>query len=218
MQTIAVFDLDNTLLAGDSDFLWGEFLAEHDLVDDRWRARNAAFFEDYRQHRLNARLYLRFSVETLSTRPLSAWLPWRQRFLAECIFPLIAPGSWDLIAQHRHQGHLLIIATATNRFLTAPIAARLGVPHLIATEFALCADHFNGLSPLEPCIGTGKVRRLNRWLRRRRLLLSRCFAYSDSASDLPLLTAADTPVAVDPEQRLARVARRRGWPIISLRN
>ena len=218
MRTIAVFDLDNTLLAGDSDFLWGEFMAEHGLVDAAWRQRNAAFFADYRRHRLDARAYLRFSLDTLRARPLSAWLPWRERFLAERIVPIVAPGSRELIAHHRRCGHLLVIATATNNFLTAPIAAQLGIPHLVATEFELRGGRFAKLSRSGPCIGAAKVQRLNHWLRRRRLVLARSFAYSDSANDLPLLAAADVPVAVDPEPRLARAARRRGWPVISLRN
>ena len=217
MRSIAIFDLDNTLLSGDSDFLWGEFLAEHGLVDDVWRERNAAFLDDYRQHRLDAQAYLRFSLDTLRQRSVSAWLPWRKRFLDECILPIIAPGSRDLIAHHRRCGQLLVIATATNRFVTAPIAEQLGIEHLIATEFTVRDGKFSGLPRTGACIGKAKLRQLNHWLRRRRLLLARSFAYSDSALDLPLLATVDVPVAVDPEPRLARAARRFGWTVLSLR-
>ncbi len=218
VRTIAIFDLDNTLLAGDSDFLWGEFLAEHGLVDAAWRERNASFFDDYQKHRLDEQAYLRFSLDTLRQRSISAWQAWRQRFLSERIRPIIAPGSRDLIAYHRRCGHLLVIATSTNRFVTEPIAAQFGIDHLIATEFTVHGGKFSGLSRSGGCIGAAKLRQLNRWLRRRRLLLARSFAYSDSAVDLPLLAAVDVPVAVDPEPRLALAARRRGWAVISLRD
>lgn len=216
---LALFDLDNTLIAGDSDYSWGEFLVRAGKVDpDSYRAANARFYEDYRRGQLDIHAYLRFALAPLATTEPAELAALRERFMAEVIDPLWLPRAERLILSHRDRGHRPVIVTATNRFVVEPICLRLGIPDIIATEPELVGGRFTGAVAGEPSFGPGKLSRMRLWLAEQRLTLAGSHFYSDSVNDLPLLEAVEYPVAVDPDAALAEIARQRGWPIISLRD
>jgi len=215
---LALFDLDNTLLADDSDHLWGEFLVEQGLVDGEAYAReNDRFYEDYRHGRLDIHAFLRFSLRPLAEHPLDRLLALRERFIEEKIRPVIPSASRRLLARHAEAGDTRVIITATNAFVTQPIAELLGVDDLIATEPEFVDGRYTGRCAGTPCFREGKVERLEAWLQTTGESLEGSWFYSDSHNDLPLLERVDRPVAVDPDDRLREVATARGWPVISLR-
>jgi HAD superfamily hydrolase (TIGR01490 family) len=215
---LAIFDLDNTLLGDDSDYLWGRFLVERGIVDaDHYERENDRFYREYKEGRLDIYEFLRFSLRPLAEHPLSDLLAWRARFLAEKIEPVILPAGRELLSRHRARGDTLVIITATNAFVTAPIADRLGVAHLIATEPELREGRYTGRVAGVPSFREGKVARLQAWLDSHGESLRGSSFYSDSHNDIPLLGRVDHPVAVDPDESLAIHARERGWPVISLR-
>lgn len=218
-MTLAIFDLDNTLIAGDSDHLWGDFLVERDIVDPiHYKAANDQFYRDYQDGRLDILAYLRFSLRILSRHSLEELHGWREDFLNDRIEPLILDKGRALLDEHRQKGHRILIITATNDFVTAPIAERLGVEDLLATRAELKNGQYTGDVDGVPCYREGKVQRLYSWLRESGEKLDGSWFYSDSHNDLPLLEEVEHPVAVDPDQTLDREARERGWSIISLRN
>ncbi len=215
---LALFDLDNTLLAGDSDHAWGEFLCQRGLVDaDSYRARNDAFYEDYLQGRLDVLAYQDFCQELLGRSTLSDLENWHREFMDNHIEPIILAKGEALIRQHRDAGDRVVIITATNRFITAPIARRLGVDTLLATECEMQEGRYTGRCTDVPCFQDGKVTRLERWLAENRQSLDDSYFYSDSRNDMPLLSRVSHPVAVDPDPILREEALKRGWPVISLR-
>jgi HAD superfamily hydrolase (TIGR01490 family) len=215
---LALFDLDNTLLAGDSDYLWGRHLVELGVVDgEHYEQTNRQFYEDYRAGRLDIAAFLRFSLAPLRQYPLADLQRWREAFMRERIEPIVSPAALALVEQHRRDGDTLVIITATNAFVTAPIAAHFGVAHLIATEPALESGRYTGEIVGSPAFREGKVERLEDWMAATGESLVGSVFYSDSINDLPLLEAVDHPVAVDPDERLEAIARARGWPIRSLR-
>lgn len=217
---LAIFDLDNTLLDGDSDYLWGRFLVARGVVDaTEYEQQNTAFYADYQAGCLDIEAFLRFSLRPLYEHDLETLLAWREAFVRESIEPIILAGARALIEQHRQAGDHLLIITATNRFVTEPIAKCLGIPELIATEPEFCAGRYTGRVAGTPAFQQGKIVRLHQWLAQQGLAEARLSTifYSDSINDLPLLSEVDEPVAVDPDSRLAEVAAARGWPIISLR-
>lgn len=217
-MTLALFDLDNTLIAGDSDHLWGDFLVEQGVVDAiHYKTTNDAFYQDYVNGRLDIHAYLRFSLRVLTQHPVEQLHQWREQFVREKIEPIILPRGRELVRQHRNQGHTLMIITATNDFVTTPIAERLGVDHLLATRVEMRHGHYTGDIQGIPCYRDGKVERLYEWLRATGERLEQAWFYSDSHNDLPLLKRVDHPVAVDPDPTLAREARERGWSLTSLR-
>jgi HAD superfamily hydrolase (TIGR01490 family) len=214
---LAVFDLDNTLLSGDSDFLWGQFLVEHQLVDGDWYAReNRRYHETYKAGQLDIRAYQRFAQQPLRDHGAEKLEGLRPLFIREKIAPIISPATRELLACHRDRGDELMIITATNRFVTAPIAAELGVSNLLATEPEIVDGLYTGEIAGIPCYREGKVERLEQWLKKQGRDFDSTWFYSDSHNDLPLLRAADFPVAVDPDDELRRVAEGRKWPIVSL--
>lgn len=216
-MSLALFDLDNTLLAGDSDYLWGVFLGELGVVDrDSYERENERFYREYREGRLDIMAFLAFSLKPLSEHPMSQLQAWHAQFMREKIEPLITSAAERLIERHRAKGDTLMIITATNSFVTAPIAARLGIPHLIATEPETADGRFTGRVSGTPSFREGKVSRLADWLARHRETLDDAWFYSDSHNDLPLLEQVRNPVAVDPDEALTRHAQQAGWPIISL--
>lgn len=218
-MSLAIFDLDNTLLAGDSDYLWGRFLIEQGLVDqESFERENQRFYDQYRAGTLDIQEFLAFVLRPLAEYPLAELLAWRAQFLAEKIEPILLPKAMALLAQHRQAGDILLIITATNRFITAPIAERLGVPHLLATEAEYSEGHYTGRSTGIPCFQQGKVERLEAWLVETGHDATDSWFYSDSHNDLPLLSQVAHPVAVDPDIRLTQHAQECGWPIISLRD
>lgn len=215
---LAIFDLDNTLLAGDSDHLWGEFLIEQGLVDGEYYQReNDRFFEQYKAGTLDIFEFLAFSLKPLSEHDTSYLNQLHQQFLEQKIRPIMLPRAFSLIDKHKNQGDTLLIITATNRFVTEPIAAAFGVKHIIATEPEFDGNRYTGKVAGTPCFQHGKVERLNQWLQDHGGTLEDSWFYSDSHNDIPLLSLVNHPVAVDPDLTLEQHARDNGWDIISLR-
>jgi HAD superfamily hydrolase (TIGR01490 family) len=215
---LAIFDLDNTLIGADSDYLWGEFLTETGVVDrDRYLREHDRFYAAYLQGALDIHEFLEFQLAPLAAFPMERLLAWRERFLEQKIRPVVLPAARELVARHRGAGHMLLIVTATNRFITEPIAAMLGVTHLIATEPEYADGRYTGRVAGIPSYASGKVTRLEAWLARQGLRPTETWFYSDSHNDLPLLERVSHPVAVDPDDTLRGVARERGWPVLSLR-
>jgi HAD superfamily hydrolase (TIGR01490 family) len=215
---LAIFDLDNTLLAGDSDYLWGTFLTERGIVDgEEFERENERFYREYEEGSLDIYEFLRFSFRALRDNRLDDLQRWRVDFLRDKIEPIILPGARDLVERHRAAGDRLLIITATNEFVTAPIADRFGIPDLIATIPERVNGRYTGEVAGTPSFQEGKVERLLDWLHGTGIGLSGSTFYSDSRNDLPLLERVDHPVAVDPDDYLERCARDRGWPVISLR-
>lgn len=215
---LALFDLDNTLLGGDSDHAWGDYLCQRGILDAiAYKARNDAFYQDYLGGRLNITDYLNFSLEILGRTEMAQLEQWHREFMRDCIEPIILAKGEALLAKHRDAGDTLLIITATNRFVTAPIAARLGVDTLLATECEMLDGRYTGRTTDVPCFKEGKVTRLNCWLSETGLSLTDSHFYSDSINDLPLLEQVTHPFAVDPDPTLRAEAQKRGWPVISLR-
>ena len=215
---LAIFDLDNTLLAGDSDHAWGEFLVARQLVDsEEHQRRNDEFYLQYQQGGLNIDDYLRFALAPIAGQSPAALAPLHRDFMENYIAAMQLPKAAELIEQHRQQGDTLMIITATNRFVTGPIAKALGIDILLASEAEINDGVYTGESDDIPCFQQGKVVRLNRWLRENGRSLDGSYFYSDSHNDLPLLKQVDHPVAVDPDDTLRDYAEQQGWPIISLR-
>ncbi len=217
-MALALFDLDNTLLDGDSDYLWGCFLVEHGIVDgETYQKENQRFYDQYLHGSLDIHEFLRFQLQPLATHSSAQLMQWREQFLRDKIDPILLPKARALLDKHRRQGDELLIITATNRFITGPIAARFGVTHLLATEPENRDGEYTGGVSGTPCFQDGKVERLQAWLNERGESLRDSWFYSDSHNDLPLLELVDHPVAVDPDDKLATLARQRNWPVISLR-
>ena len=217
-MALAIFDLDNTLLNGDSDHAWGEFLVNKGIVDTEHYARcNNGFYQDYQQGCLDIDAYLNFCLEVLSLHPLHQLQQWRSQFIEEKIKPMLLPKAQALIEKHRNAGDTLLIITATNQFVTSPIAELLKIKHLLASEAELIDGLYTGKPIGIPCYQSGKISRLNIWLKHTSLNLKGSTFYSDSHNDLPLLEKVDHPVAIDPDPQLHQIATQRGWPIRSLR-
>lgn len=218
-MSLAIFDLDNTLIAGDSDHLWGAFLIEQQHVDRAdFQEQNDQFYQDYQSGSLDIHAYLAFALEPLRRFTPEQLKDLHLQFMQQKISPLMLRKAADLIEQHRQQGDTLLIITATNRFVTAPIAERLGIPHLLASEPEVIDGRYTGKSCGIPCFQDGKVTRLQQWLEQQQLTEGTTYFYSDSANDLPLLQQVSHPVAVDPDPRLQKYAEDHSWPIISLRD
>lgn len=217
-MNLALFDLDNTLLSGDTDVEWLDFLVGEGTLDESMHRENAEMDRRYRSGEAGALEYVRFYLRFYPQFDLQALAAWRAQFLQERIEPRILPAGRRLIESHRRD--LVAIVTATNRFLTEPIAGLLGVEHLIATEPQIADGRFTGDVIGVPCMREGKVERLEAWLTSRRLSLSsfhESWFYSDSINDVPLLERVTHPVAVDPDVRLEKTARARRWRVITLR-
>lgn len=217
-MSLAIFDLDHTLLAGDSDHAWGEFLAARGVVDaNAYREANDCYFAQYQAGQLDIREYLAFALAPLAHLDRSMLDGLHRQFMAECIRPMITEPARALVEDHRARGDTLLIVTSTNRFVTAPIAREFGVEHLLATEPEERGGRYTGRVAGTPCYREGKVERLRDWLAAHEETLAGSWAYSDSHNDLPLLNLVAHPIAVDPDEVLRREAERSGWPIISLR-
>ncbi|OGT91804.1 MAG: phosphoserine phosphatase [Gammaproteobacteria bacterium RIFOXYA12_FULL_61_12] len=215
---LAIFDLDNTLLNGDSDYLWGRYLVERGIVDgERYDRENDRFYREYEAGKLDIFEFLAFALKPLADNSPEDLGRWREEFLHEKIAPIILPAGRNLIEKHRSAGDTLMIITATNAFVTAPIAERLGIPHLLATDPEMNGGHYTGRVAGTPCFQNGKVERLQQWLAAHGADLKGSFFYSDSRNDIPLLEQVEHPHAVDPDEALTAHAQERGWPIISLR-
>lgn len=215
---LALFDLDNTLIAGDSDHGWGEFLVAQNIVDATYYTKmNDQFYQDYQNGQLDMSAYLAFSLAPLGKLNHSELKQLHKQFMMDVIEPLWLSKAEALLETHKKNGDTLIIITSTNRFVVEPICNKLGVEHLIATELEQENNQFTGRVSGVPSFKEGKVTRLNQWLEHSGLNLEGSSFYSDSINDLPLLDIVDHPVAVDPCPQLKKTARQRGWEIISLR-
>jgi len=215
---LVLFDLDNTLLAGDSDFEWAQFLIEKGVLDaEVYSARNTEFYEQYKAGTLDILAFLDFQLKPLARHPRSVLELWHREFMTRKIMPIIRPSARALVAHHH--GDMRAVITATNSFVTAPIAREFGIEHLIATEPESRDGEFTGGVRGIPCFREGKVKCLERWLAAQGKNMdefAESWFYSDSLNDLPLLTAVTHPVAVDPDATLQAHAVEHGWPVISL--
>ena len=217
-RRLALFDLDNTLLDGDSDYEWAQFLIEEGVLHaGDYNAKNEWFYERYKDGTLDIHEFLDFQLAPIARRPRAQLDAWHRQFMQRRIRPIILPRAAELI--ERHRGDLAAIVTATNRFITAPIAAELGVEHLLATDIEESDGIFTGKPRGTPTFREGKIRRVDEWLAGRgaRLADFESWFYSDSLNDLPLLERVDHPVAVDPDATLRTKAQERGWEVISRR-
>ena len=212
---LALFDLDNTLLNGDSDHSWGMYLAQIGAVDPAiQQEKQDVFYQQYLAGKLDIFEFCEFQFSVLKQNNLEQLLRWRDDFLETVVTPMIKNGKAELIEPHRQAGDELVIITATNDFITAPIAERLNIPTLLATTAEFIDGSYTGKVSGTPCYQEGKIERLNLWLKDRNIPFQDSIFYSDSINDLPLLKLVDTPVAVTPDDKLRAHASEHNWQII----
>jgi HAD superfamily hydrolase (TIGR01490 family) len=218
---LAIFDLDNTLLAGDSDYQWGQFLIDIGVLDGGVHtAKNEQFYADYKEGKLDIYAFLEFQLKPLSQYPRAQLDAWHKQYMATKIEPMLTEKSRALVEKHRANGDLLVIITATNSFVTKPIAEAFGIEHLIGTTPEEINGEFTGRVTGMPSFQEGKIARLNEWLAARGQTLpdfEATWFYSDSHNDLPLMKLVDKPVAVNADPILKSYAEEQGWPQICLR-
>ena len=218
---LALFDLDNTLLEGDSDHAWGEFLISNSLVEEKaHRDKNDHFYDQYKQGALDIHGYVAFTLEPVMQLDRIQRTQLLAEFMKQSVEPIILDKGRELVRTHLDAGDFCIIITATNEFISTPIATLFNADLIIATELQISNDMYNGKISGTPCYQDGKVSKLNAWLDQQetRFNLSDAVFYSDSINDLPLLQEVATPVAVDPDQRLLEKAKSEGWKILTLRS
>lgn len=217
-MSLAIFDLDNTLLGGDSDHAWGEFLCDKGIVDsDEYSRANDYFYEQYKNGGLDIFEFLEFALKPLAQLDREQLNELHNQFMQEKIAPIMLPKAKELLENHRKQGDYLLIITATNRFVTGPIADALGVDEIIATDPEEVDGQYTGKVAGIPCFQDGKVARLNTWLESNEHSLEESYFYSDSHNDLPLLELVTYPVAVNPDETLEAHANEKLWPVLDLR-
>ena len=218
-MALALFDLDNTLLAGDSDYLWGVFLVEKGLVDGSlYQSANDRFYRQYAEGCLDIHEFLNFALSPLASIELELLLQLQSEFMQSRIREIMTLSGQRKVDEHRANGDTTLIITATNRFVTEPIAAAFGVDALIATEPEMRDGKYTGKVAGTPSFQHGKITRLETWMQEHNENLRDSWFYSDSHNDLPLLEQVSHPVAVDPDKKLRDIARLRGWTITSFRN
>ena len=216
-MALAIFDLDHTLLNGDSDYLWGEYMVANNIVNsDEYQRLNQSFQEDYHRGELDNDRYLQFALHPLTQHPVESLYQWRKDYVENWIKPIIATKAPALLDKHRQQGDTLLVISATNFFITEPIAEMLNIANLLATKPEIIGDQYTGKYLGIPTFREGKVTALNHWLETSRLSLDGSYFYSDSINDLPLLEEVRHPVAVNPDEALSRIAQQRNWPILDL--
>ena len=217
-MALAIFDLDNTLLRGDSDHAWGRFLIENHIVDgEDYERENERYYTQYQAGTLDIMEFLAFALKPLAAHDRASLDGWHRQYMLAKVLPMITPAARALVNKHRAQGDTLVIVTATNRFVTAPIAREFNIDHLIATEPEERHGRFTGKVAGIPCYREGKVTRLQSWMQEQRQTLQGSWFYSDSHNDLPLLSIVDHPVAVNPDDILRHEAQKHGWQILQLR-
>jgi HAD superfamily hydrolase (TIGR01490 family) len=214
---LAIFDLDNTLLRGDSDYLWGMYLIDKGAVDQESHQReNERFYQEYLNGQMDIMAFLRFQLAPLARIPMPELLQMREEYLENYIEPIITEQARALVEKHRQQGDTLLIISATNDFVTRPIADLFAIDELIATNAELIDNQYTGAVSGVPSYQEGKVLRLNDWLKKTGNTLKGSWFYSDSHNDLPLLQKVDHPVAVNPDPQLAKHAAQLGWQVLTL--
>lgn len=221
-QNLALFDLDNTLLAGDSDYNWSLFLINQGLLDAKThQERNEQFYLDYKNGHLDIYKFLEFQLKPLSQHPVAFLDALHLKFMDQVIRPMMTKKAQNLVDKHKAQGDLSLIITATNSFVTKPIASAYGIENLIGTDPEMLDGQYTGGVTGVPSFQEGKVTRINQWLAARGQTLSSfetSYFYSDSHNDLPLMKLVTNPVAVDADTTLTEYAQQQGWPHISLRD
>lgn len=217
-MALALFDLDNTLLADDSDYLWGCFLVDKGLVDQAtYEAANQRFYAEYKQGTLDIFEFLAFSLKPLTQYSREKLAALHAEFMQQLIRPVMTEKGMKQIRQHRDRGDITVIITATNRFVTGPIAEAFQVDDLIATDPEIVDGRYTGKVAGTPCFQKGKIIRLEQWLENTSHTLENSCFYSDSHNDISLLELVTTPIAVDPDEQLKAIALERGWEICSFR-
>lgn len=218
-MNLALFDLDNTLLNGDSDFEWSQFLISIGVLDrELFEAKNLHFYEQYKAGTLDIHAFLDFQLKPLSRHSRKQLDAWHADFMRQKIMPMIGTQARALVNKHRHAGDVCVVITATNSFVTAPIAREFGIEHLIGTDPEQKAGEFTGGVVGVPSFREGKITRLEQWLAARGQDWDSFFDttfYSDSLNDLPLLQKVRHPIAVKPDDTLRAHAEQAGWPILS---
>jgi HAD superfamily hydrolase (TIGR01490 family) len=220
-QNLALFDLDNTLLAGDSDYNWSLFLIGEGLLDAKThQERNEQFYQDYKDGTLDIYAFLEFQLKPLSQHPKKFLDELHLKYMNQVIRPMMTEKAQALVNQHKSAGDLCLVITATNSFVTKPIATAYGIEHLIGTDPEMVDGEYTGGVSGVPSFKEGKVIRINQWLAERGQLLAdyeKSYFYSDSHNDLPLMKMVTNPVAVDADEILTAYAQQHRWPLISLR-
>lgn len=218
-MALAIFDLDNTLIAGDSDHLWGEFLVEKNIVDaELFKRKNDEFYQDYVDGKLDIYKYIEFSLSPLANNDIATLDALHKDFMVAVIRPIMLAKAKQLIEEHRQKGDTLLVITATNRFVTEPIVSEFEIDNLLAIEVEQIDGRYTGKSTGVPSFKEGKVTRLHDWLKETGHDLDGAFFYSDSHNDIPLLELVETPIVVDGDEQLLEHAKQKNWQCISLRD
>ena len=217
-MSLAIFDLDNTLIGGDSDFLWGEFLGEEGVVDaNAYRKKNEYFYQQYDLGILDIYAWLEFCLEPLTRYSMRELQEFHHRFMIHKIEPILLEKAQNCINQHKERGDTVLVMTASNSFVTAPIAKKYGINQMLATEPEIKAGRYTGGVSGIPCFQSGKVDKLMPWLQKNEETLTGSTFYSDSHNDLPLLELVDNPVAVNADKILTKIAEKKGWEVLNWR-
>jgi len=217
-MSLAIFDLDNTLIGGDSDFLWGEFIGEEGIVDaNAYRKKNEYFYQQYDLGTLDIYAWLEFCLEPLTRYSMAELQELHHRFMIQKIEPILLDKAQNCINRHKERGDTVLVMTASNSFVTAPIVKKYGINHLLATEPEIKAGRYTGGVSGIPCFQAGKIDKLMPWLQKNEETLTGSTFYSDSHNDLPLLELVDNPVAVNADKILTKIAEKKGWEVLNWR-
>ncbi len=217
-MSLAIFDLDNTLISGDSDFLWGEFIGEEGIVDaSAYRKKNEYFYQEYDLGTLDIYAWLEFCLEPLTRYSMTELQEFHHRFMIQKIEPILLDKAQNCINQHKERGDTVLVMTASTSFVTAPIVKKYGINHLLATEPEIKEGRYTGGVSGIPCFQAGKIDKLMPWLQKNEETLTGSTFYSDSHNDLPLLELVDNPVAVNADKILTKIAEKKGWEILNWR-
>jgi HAD superfamily hydrolase (TIGR01490 family) len=217
-MSLAIFDLDNTLIGGDSDFLWGEFIGEEGIVDaNAYRKKNEYFYQQYDLGTLDIYAWLKFCLEPLSRYSMAELQELHHRFMIQKIEPILLDKAQNCINRHKERGDTVLVITASTSFVTAPIVKKYGINHLLATEPEIKAGRYTGGVSGIPCFQAGKIDKLMPWLQKNKETLTGSTFYSDSHNDLPLLELVDNPMAVNADKILTQIAEKKGWKVLNWR-
>ena len=218
-MSLAIFDLDNTLIGGDSDYLWGEFLCDEGIISDRqsFEKKNDYFYQQYELGSLDIYAWAEFSFEILSHYSIDELEAFHLKFMAQKIEPIFLKKAQDCINSHKENGDTVLVITASNTFVTAPIVKRYGINHLIATEPEIVSGRYTGKVLGIPCFKSGKIENLMPWLERNGESLKDSTFYSDSHNDILLLELVENAVVVNADAKLTLIARKKGWKIVDWR-
>jgi HAD superfamily hydrolase (TIGR01490 family) len=217
-MSLAIFDLDNTLIGGDSDFLWGEFIGEEGIVDaNAYRKKNEYFYQQYDLGTLDIYAWLEFCLEPLTRYSMAELQELHHRFMIQKIEPILLDKAQNCINRHKERGDTVLVITASTSFVTAPIVKKYGINHLLATEPEIKAGRYTGGVSGMPCFQAGKIDKLMPWLQKNEETLTGSTFYSDSHNDLPLLELVDNPVAVNADKILTQIAQKKGWKVLNWR-